>query len=330
MLATAALAIVAFVANPPEYPTFEPELRGQFRYTHEVDGLPSDTVSLRRARATFKGRLRPSFSYKVQLAFSPDDLGIGDELQSPVLDAFVDVDRNPWVAVRVGKYKLPVSRERLVSSADLQLVDRSIANDELDPNRDIGFALHSSDLGRLGWLRYDVGAYIGEGVMLRPSSVITPLIVSRVDITPLGAFARNIHSDLARRRSPKLSFGVAHLVRFRRQQQLAGDVVLLYRGLSLNGQVLARLDDADARDALGWAAQIGWLLPRVDIEVAGRYGQLHPLRSSAIETRHEVGGGLNFGFEDHRVRLQLDMIRTWTPGAPGPSDQARLQLDVRI
>ena len=324
------MALLACIAAGPEVPTLEAELRGQFRYTHEVGGRPSHSVALRRARGTFTGRLRPSVGYKVQLAFSPDDLGFGERLQSPVLDLLVDFDRNPWVAVRVGRAKLPLSRERLVSSAELQLADRSLANDEIDPNRDVGVALHSRDLGRLGWVRYDVGAYLGEGLTLRPTSRLAPMIVSRVDVTPLGSFAHDVHSDLERRRRPKLSIGVAHLVQFERQHQLAGDATLLFRGLSFNGQVMARVADTSGRDALGWFSQLAWLIPRVDVEVATRYGQLHPVRQSSVRRRHEVGGGLNLGFEDHRVRLQMDIIRAWTPGAAGPSNQARLQLDVRI
>ena len=51
----------------------------------------------------------------------------------------------------------------MISSGNLQLVDRSIANREFTLDRDVGIELRSKDFLGKGWFRYFVGVFTGEG-----------------------------------------------------------------------------------------------------------------------------------------------------------------------
>jgi phosphate-selective porin OprO/OprP len=65
------------------------------------------------------------------------DFGLG---QTVLQDAYMDVKYWPYASLRAGKFKEPVSLERLQSGADLVFIERSIIQN-LVPNRDVGFML---------------------------------------------------------------------------------------------------------------------------------------------------------------------------------------------
>ena len=55
----------------------------------------------------------------------------------------------------------------------------------------------------------------------------------------------------------------------------------------------------------------------------------HAPASTSLTRLDEAGGGLNYYFFRHALKLQLDYIHTWGPGRPtGRSEQLRLQLQA--
>ena len=58
--------------------------------------------------------------------------------ESPLLSYYLEFDYLRDLTVRVGQYKIPFSRQRVISSGNQQMVDRSIANGEFNLDRDIG------------------------------------------------------------------------------------------------------------------------------------------------------------------------------------------------
>jgi phosphate-selective porin OprO and OprP len=93
----------------------------------------NDSFFLRRVRPIFEGTVYKYFDFRIM----PDFGGGTTVLQ----DAYMDVRYLPYASFRAGKFKEPVSLERLQSGAELTFIERSI-EDNLVPNRDVGFMLY--------------------------------------------------------------------------------------------------------------------------------------------------------------------------------------------
>ncbi|MEC7985463.1 MAG: porin, partial [Myxococcota bacterium] len=136
-------------------------LRAQLLYTLNAEDEWSHGLQLRRARLLFQGNVSGKHNrYKFELAVSPKDIGLrstGTISKSPLLDWYFHLSHYRDFTVRMGQYKVPYSRQRVVSSGNLQLVDRSIANAEFTVDRDIGLDIRSKNLFGLDRLRYYAG-----------------------------------------------------------------------------------------------------------------------------------------------------------------------------
>src|SRR5690606_10458897 len=73
-------------------------------------------------------------------------------------DAYVNARFWPEFQIQAGKFKEPVSLERLQSGANLLFIERSYPS-QIAPNRDVGVQLHGELLG--GSLNYQVGVFNG-------------------------------------------------------------------------------------------------------------------------------------------------------------------------
>lgn len=109
----------------------------------------ADTWLLRRVRPSIEGTLNDIWDFR----FMPDFAG-GKTI---VVDAYGAVRLKPWAVVTAGKFKVPVSLERLVSSNDLKFIERGFTAG-LAPNRDLGVQLGGS-IG--GAVQYSVGLFNG-------------------------------------------------------------------------------------------------------------------------------------------------------------------------
>jgi len=113
-------------------------------------GDMSSTFRVRRARIITSGHIWRHLKFEVEADF----------LSSPILkDGYVEFDYVPWLKPRFGLFKVPVGRERLMSTKYISFIERSRANDLLTPERDVGMMIH----GRLfnGVLAYQTGIFNG-------------------------------------------------------------------------------------------------------------------------------------------------------------------------
>jgi phosphate-selective porin OprO/OprP len=114
-------------------------------YTHfdgrfqpgDGEGRAVDTFLLRRVRPILQGTVARHFEFNL----TPDFGGGTTTLQ----DAFLDVRYSPKARLRVGKFKAPLSLERLQSATAIAFVERALPS-ALVPNRDVGVQV----LGELG------------------------------------------------------------------------------------------------------------------------------------------------------------------------------------
>jgi hypothetical protein len=348
-------------------------LRGQLLYTLEYDGEANEAshgLQIRRARVKFGGHMFGEHNeYKMELALSPRDEAFDGNTvhRTPLLDWYLDFTHLRDLSVRFGQYKVPFSRQRVVSSGSLQMVDRALANGEFNLDRSIGLDLRSEDFLGLDKLRYYLGIYTGEGRDQFEVDEFELMYLARFEVLPLGMFDDYAEGDFARIKRPRLAIAAAYAFVDGAQadqgilgstpsdggttdyHNVAADFVLHVLGLSVTGEFFWRRgfrkfgnatieDDAGntipaprdpARNGLGWFAQAGFMIPRVPVELVARYGQIRKLGQTSLADADEVGGGINYYIGRHAMKLQLDYFHGWTAGdIRDGTDTIRLQLEA--
>jgi phosphate-selective porin OprO and OprP len=343
-------------------------LRAQLRHTLEVkDSDVAQGLQLRRARLLFAGHVFGKHNaYKFELAVSPKDIGLrsdGTISKSPLLDWYFQFGQLRDLNVRAGQYKVPYSRQRVVSSGNLQMVDRSLANGEFTLDRDVGLDLRSKDLGGLGFLRYYAGVYTGEGHSSFSNADLGLMYLGRIEVLPLGMFKDYSEASFARPAKAFLSIGAgfAYVDEAKKNKGIVGrtpadggttdtvnftgDVSFRLSGLSLEAAFFWRrgtrnagdeIDDNGvaiptemARDGMGYYGQVGYLIPHHALEISARFGQVIAASESSLSDTSEAGLGFSYYFARHAMKLQGDYFRFWgDDGFSKGSDQVRVQMQL--
>jgi hypothetical protein len=267
----------------------------------------------------------------------------------------------PSAVLVTGQYKVPFSRQRVVSSGALQMVDRSIVQSEFNLDRNVGLDVRSTSLFD-GHFHYFAGFYAGEGRNASELAEGNFVYLARVEVLPFGHFQDYVEADFERT-GPRLSIGgsYAHVSNSARNQGPLGrapadggtttydtteaDVLLKMYGLSATGEFFWRDGDRKSggaldpngmpipterpRNGMGFFAQIGYLLPQTMLEIEARYGNIRSAgASSSLADRQELGAGSSYYFAQHSFKLQADYFRLWgTTGLSEGTDQVRLQLE---
>ena len=137
-----------------------------FKY---VEGY-SGNFLVRRARLKFGGWVySPKIKYKMELGLSNRDLSGGDASQYSnasrmILDAYLEWNFFQNFSILAGQTKLPGNRERLISSANMQFVDRSRLNSKFTLDRDMGLMLkHHFTIGNNFKVKEVISLSQGEG-----------------------------------------------------------------------------------------------------------------------------------------------------------------------
>lgn len=338
-------------------------LQPRLEAEHAAGEATAATLMLRRARLTLAGHVgSPRVRYYVQLGFTPRDMtgGLRDDVAAvrhdPLRDARVEFTHLRDAELWVGQMKVPFSRERLISDANLAAIDRSIVNEEFNLDRDIGVQLRSRDLGGHGGrFGYALGVFTGDG--RNTFELRTPRFayVARLELRPLGSMGTDGESDQPRSRSPRLAIGLAYAFHdgaagdrgvFGARPSDGGttdnhsatvDVAMHWRGVSLEGGALWRVGRREpgaagpieaARSGLGWFVQLAWLLPTIPLEPVLRYAQVANVygRRSSLDEGREASGGLGWYFAGPDLELRTDYTRLWEDGCA--SDRLRVQLQV--
>ncbi len=328
-------------------------LRAQMLYSFGQINADTNEVEqqfqIRRARVAFTGHmLSKDITFKVELAISNRDMGSDAAvLNTPLLDWYFQLNHFRDFNLRLGVWKTSFNRERFLSSAQLQFVDRSIVNAEFNLDRNAGIELRSNDLGGLNRYRYMIGVQPGLGRRTVAKAFDTMLYNARFEYAPMGLFDDVVEGDLARHATPKLSLGIAYAFEHHAPNNrgtlgskpsdggssnmhfAAFDAVFKFRGLSVMQEVLGRhgtrvdvpegvpaslLNNA-VRNGIGTMTQVGYLLPTLNIEPAFRYSYIKSLGSgSEIKDNHEIGGALSYYLWGHSIKWQADYIFAWNDG----------------
>jgi hypothetical protein len=176
---------------------------------------------IRRARLKFNGHtLKKRVHFKFEMGMSNRDISGGDagefkKTSNLILDAVVkfNVVENLWIWV--GQTKVPGNRERVISSANLQMVDRSMLNSKFSLDRDFGIQLrHKVKIGKTFIMKEYFSFGQGEGRNITSGNLSRGgfSYTGKLEFYPFGEFKSKGDykgGDLKREQKPKLAVAVA-------------------------------------------------------------------------------------------------------------------------
>jgi len=345
--------------------------RVQLRYTGDMTWPENQAVYehsflIRRARLAMTGNMfGPDTTFKMELGLSPKDLGYVEHYEiptlSPLLDFYVQFNHLRDLTFRAGQYKVPFNRQRVISSGNLQMVDRSLAQGEFNLDRDIGADARSKDLFGLNLLRYYAGVYMSQGRDNFQSQVPDKIMVlGRGEVLPFGLCDDYKESAQKLETSPCLSIGAAYawLSKAQNVRGIKGDMhsdlgitnmhvanvdgMFKWYGTSLFSEFFGRygfrVDGGDgpfeeAHNAFGGTIQAGQMILVAPVEVTARYSfvrsaSLFGLPSSS-EAADEAGVGVSWYPGGHSLKVQADLFKTWSATSfYAGGIQSRLQIQA--
>jgi hypothetical protein len=301
---------------------------------------------LRRFRLKFDGfAYSPKLKYKLELGLSNNDLSGSSSATKGsdrlVLDAVVMWNFSGNFELWYGQTKLPGNIERVISSANLQLVDRSRLNKEFTIDREFGFQLrHHFKLTDKFVVREKFAVSQGEARNVTIDNNGGHQYTGRVELLPFGLFeSKGDYSggDLKREKTPKLMLSAGYnfiddAVREKGNQgsyflgldadedadvlqtiatdvnTLFVDAMFKYKGFSFMGEYANRnaKDETNVRVGSGLNLSAGYLM-KSNWEIAGRYTNISLLGPAKIEDRNEYTLGVSRYIAGHKLKVQSDL-----------------------
>jgi hypothetical protein len=311
---------------------------------------PQSNFLIRRSRLKFDGfAFTPKLEYKIELGLSNRDMSGTSPFtgNTPrfLMDAVVKWNFYENLVLWVGQTKLPGNVERVISSGDLQLVDRSLLNALFNIDRDIGFQLrHHIQLTDQFLIREVFAFSQGEGRNVTTGNIGGHQYTGRIELLPFGKFAKKgdySGSDLEREEHPKLMLATTYdynddAVRNRSNmgiymitddgfhetpiQTLFLDAMFKYRGFSIMAEYASRnADDPIALNSdgtpTGTVVQVGnsvnfqsGYLFKNNWEVAGRYTHVNLDENiTGRGPQNQYTLGLSKYFVGHKLKVQTDV-----------------------
>ena len=311
---------------------------------------PTSNLLVRRARLKFSGfAYSPKLKYKLELGLSNRDIGkassFTNEAPKYILDAVVKWNFSGNFVLWFGQTKLPGNRERVISSGDLQQVDRSLLNSRFNIDRDMGFQLrHHFNLTDTFIVKEMFAVSQGEGRNITTGNLGGHQYTSRVELLPFGKFASKGDyrgSDLKFEPTPKLAMGFTYdfnndAVKNRSNQgsymtndtgfystnisTVFVDAMYKHKGFSVMAEYAYRdAEDAFAKNSDGTLTgdevqvgnalnlQTGYLLSKT-LEISGRYTNIDwdsDITGKGAENQYTLG--LSKYVVGHKLKVQTDV-----------------------
>jgi len=333
---------------------------------------PESSFLIRRSRLKFDGyAVSPRLEYKLELGLSNRDISGVSEFtgNTPlyVMDAVLKYNFYQNFELWVGQTKLPGNRERVISSANMQQVDRSILNARFNIDRDIGFQLkHHFTISKHFIVEEIFALSQGEGRNVVTGNLGGHEYTGRVELLPFGKFTDKgdySGSDLKREQTPKLAIGLTYdhnnnAVKTRSNQgsymetdngfyetninTLFLDAMFKYKGYSL----MVEYADRDAKDPIaknsdgtetgdvvqvgtGLNIQTGYLFKN-NWEVSGRYSSVELDKIiTGKNPEHQYTFGVSKYIVGHSLKVQSD-ISLIDVANQGDQYLYRLQFDIHF
>ena len=348
--------MINFIAKDSSFSVkFAPRVQSRYQSEWSYNGEDYDPAdinfSVRRARLKFGGfAFSPKLKYKIELGLSNRDISGANvyNRNTPryILDAVVMWNFYEKFELWAGQTKLPGNIERVVSSANLQLIDRSLLNSKFNIDRDMGIQLrHKLRLGGNWIIKEKFSISQGEGRNITEGNIGGLQYTSRLELLPFGEFSSKgdySQGDLKREKSIKAMFGFTYdinenAVKSRSNMgsyliQSSGglfetdittiflDGVIKYNGFALTGEYANR--DADQIEALeedgrtktgavvgaGSASNIqGSYLFKNNFEITARYTNINFKEITRLSDLKQITFGVSKYVVGHSLKIQADI-----------------------
>jgi len=333
---------------------------------------PESNFLVRRARLKFDGfAFSPKLKYKLELGLSNRDISGASEFTSNapryILDAVIKWNFYENFELWFGQTKLPGNRERVISSGNLQQVDRSLLNSRFNIDRDLGIQLrHHFKLSDNFVVKEMFSIAQGEGRNITTGNLGGHQYTGRLELLPFGNFSSKgdySGSDLKRESTPKLAIGATYdhnqnAVKNRSNQgsymvtddgfyetninTFFIDAMFKYKGFSF----MAEYADRDANDPFaknadgtltgdevqvgnGYNLQTGYLLKN-NWEVSGRYTNIDLDKTvTGKNPEDQYTLGVSKYIVGHKLKVQSDISYLSIDGGTNEL-MYRLQFDIHF
>jgi len=355
--------LLNFVAKDSSFsikfaPRFQVRSISSWDYNGNNYNSPEHNFIVRRARLKFDGfAYSPKLKYKLELGLSNRDLSGANQFNrnTPryILDAVLMWNFAKNFELWAGQTKLPGNVERVISSANLQLIDRSLLNSRFNIDRDLGIQLrHKTNLGSDFLMREKLSISQGEGRNVTEGNEGGLQYTARLEMLPFGEFKSKgdySGSDLKREEKPKLMLGFTYnynqdAVRERGfagdymirtdgtiyetdQTTIFADAMFKYNGFSFMGEYAKRTaDDEIATEIDGTIPtgdivltgnalnlQAGYLF-KSNYEIAARFTTLEYENVTGVLPTEQYTLGLNKFIVGHKLKVQGDLSYTTLNG----------------
>ncbi|PHS62888.1 MAG: porin, partial [Flavobacterium sp.] len=342
--------LINFVAKDSSFSIkFAPRIQflttSNWKYEDNSLGSGNTSFLVRRARLKFSGfAYSPKLTYKIELGLSNRDIsGISLYTKNTpriIMDAVLKWNFYGNLVLWAGQTKLPGNVERVISSANLQLVDRSILNATFNIDRDLGFQLrHHFKVGNNFIIREKFAFSQGEGRNVVTGNLGGHQYTGRLEFLPLGLFTKKGDykgSDLSRETKPKLAVGIVYDYNNNAVRNLSNrgiyletdtglfetdistlfvDTMFKYKGFSFMGEYAYRTaDDPIAKNSDGTETgvvvvegnglnlQAGYLL-KSNFEFTGRYSTIDLVNK---DVSNQYTFGVSKYILGHKLKVQSD------------------------
>ncbi|MFI1744517.1 porin [Thalassobellus sediminis] len=349
------------------------QVRSMSSWDHDGNqyGSPDHNFIVRRARLKFDGfAYSPKLKYKLELGLSNRDISGANQFNrnTPryILDAVIMWSFAKNWELWAGQTKLPGNVERVVSSANLQLIDRSLLNSRFNIDRDLGIQIrHKSNLGGNFLMREKFAISQGEGRNVTEGNEGGLQYTARLELLPFGTFKSKgdySQSDLKREDKPKLMLGYTYnynqdAVRERGfagdymirtdgsiyetdQTTIFADAMFKYDGFSFMGEYAKRTANDEIATELDGTTptgdvvltgnalnlQAGYLF-KSNYEIAARFTTLkYEAITSTLPTK-QYTLGVNKFIVGHKLKVQSDISYT---SLNGDADNITFRLGFDI
>lgn len=346
--------------------------RMQHLYLVDYNEAADEYVSqflVRRSRIKLSGHaITPDLEYKVELGLSNRDISVDKEAGNTndagriILDAVLKYQFVKNWKIWVGQTKLPGNRERVISSANLQFVDRSLVNSRYNIDRDFGLQIHGKILIGQVIIAPAFALSQGEGRDITSSNFGGLGYTVHLEFLPFGKFTNKgdfISSDLEREQSPKLAVGFTYDYNDRavRQGGQLGnfvtenkgnnvenslstffvDLMFKYKGFSLLSEYANKSAEKQLPDTshgfltgTGFTTQAGYLFIN-NWEIALRYTSIRRDDDfSSITDENQYTFGLSKYVVGHNLKIQSDITQRTFPGDDDGKYQFRVQVEFQF
>jgi phosphate-selective porin OprO/OprP len=315
--------------------------KGDSRFANDFDRF-----YLRRARLNASGRFLEDFDFRLEFDLA-GSLSNTSALRAQMTDGYITWTRYPAANVRVGQFKTPFGFEQLYPDPKLITIERSLVNDRLTLNRQLGAQVGGDLLDkRLG---YALGAFNGNGVNNNFNDNNAFVTVGRLTVVPVrgdaatwsvGANAFSSKdtglalSDLGLDSTPTTPDKDGLFTGKRRG--FGVDSQLQAGPFELWGEWLRGHFEPDSKiplasfNANGWYGQASLFVVPKRFQIVVKYETFDPNDQKNADDTKTATLGANYYIKGNELKLMVNYLRSDIPTSPDKQNKVIARLQVQF